>query len=186
MDRYTTTQAIVINKQKRGEGDLLLTLYTPKLGKIICLAKGVQSLKSRRLGHLEIGNIIKTSLYQKNNYLWLSESKSELSFLQHSQKLNQIGLLFYFLEILNQLIPQQQPQDELYPILVNIITSIRQNNFSTFIQNEILFLEKLGYGVPPEIKTSFDQKDYKQTQSFIKNYCESIIEKPLNSSKIFS
>ena len=137
MDRNISTHAIVIKKQRRGEGDLLLTLFTPYLGKINCLAKGVQSLKSRRLGHLEIGNIIKVNLYQKNNFLWVSESESTLSFLHHSQKLNQINLLFYFLEIANQLLPYNQNQEEIYPILAKIIESISQNKFNIFIKNEI-------------------------------------------------
>ena len=185
MDRNISTHAIVIKKQRRGEGDLLLTLFTPYLGKINCLAKGVQSLKSRRLGHLEIGNIIKVNLYQKNNFLWVSESESTLSFLHHSQKLNQINLLFYFLEIANQLLPYNQNQEEIYPILAKIIESISQNKFNIFIKNEIMFLETLGYGVPPEIKNNYQKKDYKNTQQLIKKYCESIIEKPLESNRLF-
>jgi DNA repair protein RecO (recombination protein O) len=185
MERNITTHAIVIKKQRRGEGDLLLTLFTPNLGKINCLAKGVQSLKSRRLGHLEIGNIIKVSLYQKNNFLWLSESESELSFLYHSQKLGQINLLFYFLEIANQLLPPNQDLPEIYPVLAKIIESISQDQFNIFIKNEILFLEELGYGVPQEIKNNFEKSDYKNTQQLIKKYCESIIEKPLVSNKLF-
>ena len=185
MDRNISTHAIVIKKQRRGEGDLLLTLFTPNLGKINCLAKGVQSLKSRRLGHLEIGNIIKVSLYQKNNFLWLSESESELSFLYHSQKLGQINLLFYFLEIANLLLPSNQNLPEIYPILSRIIESISQDQFNIFIKNEILFLETLGYGIPSEIKSNFKKSDYKNTQQLLKKYCESIIEKPLISNKLF-
>lgn len=185
MERNTNTHAIVIKKQRRGEGDLLLTLFTPKLGKINCLAKGVQSLKSRRLGHLEIGNIIKVSLYQKNNYWWLSESESQLSFLHHSQKLTQINLLFYFLEIANQLLPQNENQEEIYLILVKIIESISQDQFNLFIKYEILFLEALGYGIPPEIRENYGKQDYRNVQKLIKNYCESIIEKPLISNRLF-
>lgn len=183
--KYSNVKAVVINKRRRGEGDLLITLFTPNMGKIICLAKGAQSLKSRRLGHLEIGSVIKASLYQNNDYLWLSETESELSFLQHSQALIQINLLFYFLEIANALLPQNQAAPELYIIVVRIIESISQNKFSSFIKNEILFFEKLGYGIPREISESFKNADYKNTQRLIKAFCESIIEKPLLSNKLF-
>ncbi|MFA5026064.1 MAG: DNA repair protein RecO [Candidatus Shapirobacteria bacterium] len=186
MSKFITTTAVVINKRRQKEGDLLITLFTPNLGKINCIAKGAQSLKSRRLGHLEIGSLIKTSLYEKNSYYWLTESESISSFLHTSSSLSQINMLFYFLEIVNTILPNEQNQPELYQIIVKVVDSISLNHFSIFIQQEILFFEKLGYGMPKEITKSFAAKDYKNTQLLIKKYCESIIERPLTSSKLFS
>lgn len=185
MSKFVTTTAVVINKRRQKEGDLLITLFTPNLGKINCIAKGAQSLKSRRLGHLEIGSIIKVSLFEKNSYYWISESESISSFLHKSSTLSQINLLFYFLEIVNTLLPNEQSQPELYQIIVKIIDSISENHFSIFIKQEIIFLEKLGYGIPNEISKSIEMEDYKNTQQLIKRFCESIIEKPLHSSKLF-
>lgn len=186
MPKFISTEALVINKQSRNEGDLLITLLTPNLGKINCLAKGVKSLKSRRLGHLEIGTIIKTSLYDKNSFYWLSETESVAAFLQTSSSLSQINLLFYFLEIVNKLLPFEQKQTELYQIVVSGVESISQNRYPTFIKQEMILFDKLGYGLPAEISLSFNNKDYKMTQDLIKKFCESIIEKPLISSKLFS
>jgi len=185
MPKFISTQAIVINKKHQKEGDLLITLLSPKLGKINCLAKGAASLKSRRLGHLEIGTIINASLYDKNSMYWLSESDSLYSFLHQSSSLSQINLLFYFVEIVNVLVPFEQRQSELYYLVVDVVKSISQNRFPSFIKQEILFLEKLGYGLPKEISQNYKNKDYKKTQSLIKKYCESIIEKPLHSTKLF-
>ncbi len=41
--RNYQTEAIIIKKIKLGEADGILTLYTPHLGKIRAVAKGVQS-----------------------------------------------------------------------------------------------------------------------------------------------
>ena len=54
-----------------------------------------------------------------------------------------------------------------------------------YIQNEILFIETLGFGIPIEIKQNFSKKDYKTSQKLIKRFFESIIEKPLESNKLF-
>ncbi|HNY04735.1 MAG TPA: DNA repair protein RecO [Candidatus Woesebacteria bacterium] len=185
MPKFISTEALVINKQRRREGDLIITLLTSNFGKINCLAKGVQSIKSRRLGHLEIGTIIKSSLYDKNSFYWLSETESVTAFLKDTSSLSQINLLFYFLEIVNKLLPFDQKQKELYQIVVNGVRSISQNHYSHFIKEEINFLNELGYGLPPEISTSFKKEDYKTTQGLIKKFCESIIEKPLYSHKLF-
>ena len=185
MDKYQNTIGIVINKKTVKETDLLITLLTPKNGKIVALAKGAKNTKSSRLSCLQLGNIIKVQLYQKNDYLWLSEAKTITPFLQNQKTLTQLNLLFYFLEILNRLIAENQQIENIYQISQEIIDAINQNQFQRYIKNEILFLDTLGFGTPNEINQYFLKKDYKTTQQLIKSYFESIIEKPLESNKLF-
>jgi len=185
MDKYKNTEAIVIKQRHSKEQDLLVTLLTPRDGKITALAKGVKNIKSSRLGSLQLGNIIKAHLYQKNNFLWLSETKTISQFLQTDKNLAQLNLLFYFLEIINRLIADNQQIEGLYTISKNIINSINNNQITNYIKNEILFLQALGFGVSPEIITTFKNKKYKECQQLLKEYFESIIEKPLESNKLF-
>ena len=186
MDKHLSTLGIVINKKSIKETDLLITLLTPRNGKIVTLAKGAKNIKSSRLSSLQLGNIIKAQIYQKNDFLWLSEAKTISPFLQHDKSLTQVNLLFYFLEILNRLIAENQQIEGIFKISQEIIDSIDQNQFTRYIKNEILFLEILGFGVPPEIDQYFKKEDYKTTQQLIKRFFESIIEKPLESNKLFN
>jgi len=185
MDRYQSTTGIVINKKTIKETDLLVTLLTPRQGKIIALAKGAKNIKSSRLSSLQLGNTIKVQLYQKNDFLWLSEAQTINPFLQSEKNLTQLNLLFYFLEILNRLIAENQQIENIYQISQEIIDAINQNQLNRYIKNEILFIETLGFGVPNEINQYFQKKDYKTTQQLIKGFFESIIEKPLESNKLF-
>ena len=185
MEKYQNTVGIVINKKTIKETDLLVTLLTPKNGKIIALAKGAKNIKSSRLSSLQLGNTIKAQLYKKNDYLWLSESQTIIPFLQNQKNLTQINLLFYFLEVLNRLTAENQQIEEIYQISQEIIDSINQNQLHRYIKNEIIFLEKLGFGVPSEINQYFNKKDYKTTQQLVKGFFESIIEKPIESNKLF-
>ena len=91
----------------------------------------------------------------------------------------------YFLEILNRLIAENQHIEKIYQISQEIIDAINQNQLNRYIKNEILFLETLGFGVPDEINKYFEKKDYKTAQQLIKGFFESIIEKPLESNKLF-
>jgi DNA repair protein RecO (recombination protein O) len=185
MERHISTLGIVINKKTSKEADLVITLLTPKIGKIIALAKGAKSIKSSRLGNLQLGNIIKVQLYQKNNFFWISETQNIDSFLQTNKNLAQLNLLFYFLEIVNQFVAENQQIEKIFDISKNIITAINKNYIQQYIQNEIYFLEILGFGVPTDIKENFNKKDYKTCQKLIKRFFESIIEKPLESNKLF-
>lgn len=185
MDRYISTNGIVINKKTSKEADLVITLLTPKIGKIVALAKGAKSIRSSRLGNLQLGNVIKVQLYQKNNFFWISESQNIDSFLKTNKNLAQLNLLFYFLEIANLFIAENQQIEKIFDISRNIITAINKNYIHEYIQNEIYFLEVLGFGVPADIKENFILKDYKTSQKLIKRFFESIIEKPLESNKLF-
>lgn len=185
MQRYQSTFGIVINKKTSKESDLVITLLTPHLGKIIALAKGAKNIKSTRLGNLQLGNTIKVQLYQKDDFNWISDSQNIYPFLQNSKTLTQLNLLFYFLEIVNQLIAENQHIEHIFEISQNIIAAINKNQFKQYIQNEIKFLELLGFGLPNEIKQSFFKKDYKTSQKLIQHFFESITEKPLQSNKLF-
>ena len=82
MDKYQSTECIVINRKNSKEIDSLITLLTPQNGKIVALAKGAKNIKSSRLGSLQLGNIIKAHLYQKNDFSWISETQTIHQFLQ--------------------------------------------------------------------------------------------------------
>lgn len=52
--RVYHTEAIVLRHSEFGEADRLLTVYTPELGKLRLLAKGIRKQRSRKAGHLEL------------------------------------------------------------------------------------------------------------------------------------
>ena len=185
MQHFQSTSGIVIKTKTTKESDIFVTLLTPGLGKITCLAKGAKNIKSSRLGSLQLGNIIKVHLYQKNDFLWLSESISISQFLRVKKNLTQLNLLFYFLEILNYFIADNQQINGIYQISESVITAINRNNLADFLKYELEFIQSLGFGLPPEIQPLYDQHDYIGCQKLIKDHLESIIEKPLQSSKLF-
>jgi DNA repair protein RecO (recombination protein O) len=53
-ERLYRTEAIILKRNDFGEADRLLTLYTPNLGKIRAIAKGVRKPTSRKSGHVEL------------------------------------------------------------------------------------------------------------------------------------
>jgi DNA repair protein RecO len=185
MNRYLSSLAIVIRKQNFRDSDILYTLLTPTLGKISALAKNIRQNQSKRLSHLQLGNLVKISLYTVNHQYWISEASTLSSFLISEKNLTQFNLLFYFLEILNQSIADNQLIDDIFIVTRNLIESINQNNYPDFINQEIKLLDSLGFGTPDEINNTFKQKDYKLCQQYIKQFLETVIEKPLVSNKLF-
>ena len=185
MSKFLSTLALVINRKTIKENDLLVTFLTPKDGKISALAKGAKSIRSSRGNSLQLGNIVKVHLYDKNNYLWVSEAVTIIPFLQTPKNLSQISLLFYFLEAVNNLVAENQHTDQIFDVCQKTIEAVNQNKLVSFIRNEIKFIEILGFGIPNSIYQSFKDKDYKSTQSQLKLLFESLTEKKFESNRLF-
>ncbi len=79
--RTYQTEAIVIRKIKLGEADRILTLYTPQLGKIRAVAKGVRRPRSKLAGHLELLTHSLVSLARGRNLDTIIGSQTINSFL---------------------------------------------------------------------------------------------------------
>lgn len=185
MLRYQTTEAIVLNHHRFHESDQTVTLLTPRLGKLITTAKGSKSVHSRRLGDLELGNIVKAQLYQKGDRYWLTDVTVTQHILSSTKNLTQLNLVFYFLEVINSLVAENQIIDHIFRITKSLISSIEDNNFTQLIKSEIELLQNLGFGVPENIIISKTRGDLVLCQREIKMFLESIIEKPIRSSKLF-
>jgi len=185
MPRYLTTRAIIVNHRRSLESDEVITLLTETLGKVVVSAKGVKSAKSHRQGSLELGNLVKTQLYEKNDRYWLADTIVIKHTLLQTKSLTQLNLIFYFLEIINHFVAENQQLDDTFTTTCALIESVNKNEFSSLIRHEIQLLETLGFGVPAPIATSYQKQDYPESQKQIKQFLESIIEKPLQSSKLF-
>ena len=185
MPSYSNTQGLVINKRTYQDNDLVITMLTQNLGKIVVKAVGAKNIKSSRLSTLQLGNIIRCSIYEKNGQYWLSESLTVSSFLTHRKSLTQHNLLFYFLELINQLVAENQDTPGMYKLSTNIVNAINNDNVKSYIGNEIALIKLLGFGIPPEIQQYYSQANYKSCQKYIKNFLESIIEKKLESNRLF-
>ncbi len=183
---YQHHLALVINKHTLSESDLSITLLTENLGKITALAKNAKKIKSQRLSNLQLGNLVKVYLYQKTDRYWLSESHTISAILHHSKNLPQLSLLFYLLEFINRLTPENQPTPFFFETCQSAIRAIDRNQYAHFIAAEIKLLNLLGYGPPIEITKSYTQKKYSACQKLICLYLESISEKPFYSPSLFN
>jgi len=180
------TRAIVVNLKNNQEKNLHITLLTPTLGKIVTLAVGAKSLKSSRNQSLQLGNIVNVSLYQKNNYYWLTECQSIISFLQINHQLIQLNLLFYFLEIIKNFAPQNEASPQLFELSSAAISSLYHNHWPKFIKNQIDILNTLGFGAPDTLQQNYFDKNYQLAQQQLILYFESILQKPLASHQLLT
>ena len=180
---YQKTVAIVINKRQYKETDLIITVLSQDLGKISFIAKGANNSRSSRVSSLQLGNTISIQLYQKGDTYWLSEVKTVKNFIKTSKNLNQLRLLFFYLELINQLISDHQLIDNIYQISLKAVYSIEKGSLKSFVDSQIDLLNLLGFGIPKPILSHQQNKSYLACQKLLIKHFESIIEKPLSTIK---
>ena len=121
--RTYQTEAIIIKKTKLGEADRILTLYTPDLGKIQGVAKGIRRPKSKLAGHLELLTHSTVSFARGHNLDTIIGSQTIDSFLPLKSDLDLSAGALYLTELVNQFTPEHLENRPLFQLLLE---SMRQ------------------------------------------------------------
>jgi len=117
--RVYRTEAMVLKAQDYGEADHILTLYTPNLGKLRAIAKGVRRTKSRMAGHLDL--FIRSSLLlARGRQLDIVTQAETMESFQHMRsELWRSSYAHYVAELVESFSAEQLANYPLYALIVN-------------------------------------------------------------------
>lgn len=120
--RVYRTDAIVLRRQDFGEADKLLTLYTPMLGKIRVLAKGVRKPKSRKGGHLELYTHSNLLLAKGRSLDIVTQAETIHSFLGMRRDLRRTSCAYYAAELLDRFTEERVENNPLFELFLNALS----------------------------------------------------------------
>jgi DNA repair protein RecO (recombination protein O) len=145
--RSYQTEAIIIKKTKLGEADRILTLYTPHLGKIQAVAKGVRRPRSKMAGHLELLTHSLVSLARGRNIDTITGSQTINSFLPLKSDLELTSCALYATELVNQFAVDNVEDYPLFQLLLETMQQLCQGGDNELILRyfELHMLDKAGY-----------------------------------------
>jgi len=119
------TEAIIIKKTKLGEADRILTFYTPDLGKVQGVAKGVRKPKSKMSGHLELLTYSKVLLTKGRGSLdTITGCQAVESFLPLKSDLDLCACALYATELVNQFGVERQENRHLFNLLLELMQAL--------------------------------------------------------------
>jgi len=141
------TEAIIIKKTKLGEADRILTLYTPDLGKIQAVAKGVRRPKSKLSGHLELLTYSQVTLARGRNLDIITGSQTINGFIPLKTDLWLTSYGLYVIELVNQFTAEHVMDESLFRLLLNTLQNLCQANNRELLLRyfEIHLLQESGY-----------------------------------------
>ena len=144
--RVYKTEAIVLKRTDLGEADSIITLYTPNLGKIRAVAKGVRRPKSKLGGHLDLLTQSALLLAQGRNLDIITQSQTIESFLPLKSDLRHISCALYLAELVDQFTAEQVENHPIYELLhTNLLWLCRTRNCELVLRHfELQLLRHLG------------------------------------------
>ena len=143
------TEAVVLKTQRSGETSKIITLYSPKFGKIKAVAKGSRGLKSRFFGSLEPLNHVSVVYYFKETreYQFLSQADIIHAYDKLKADLKKYAMATVFCDLIDRT-ELEQANPYLFQILIDVLNEIdrtKQNLSNYYFWFLLRFLKINGF-----------------------------------------
>ena len=146
-NRTYSTEAIVLRQTALGEADRVLTLFTPNLGKLGAVAKGVRRPGSRTGGHMELLNRVRVTLAQGRTLDVVTDAQATQTFAGLRSRLQSISRAMYAAELVDRFCIDRSPNLQVYRLLLQALTLLDAGPEAPVLLRhfELMLLEHSGY-----------------------------------------
>jgi DNA repair protein RecO (recombination protein O) len=147
------TEAIVLQHMILGEADRIVTLYTPDLGKIRAVAKGIRRPSSKMVGHLEVLSHTSLLIARGRNLDIITQAHLINPFTKLRDDLSILSRGCYLAELVNDFTPDEEGNLVVYNLLINTMGWLQESSDSEILLRyfETHLLSELGYR--PHVQT---------------------------------
>lgn len=144
---YFRTEGVVIAKKNFGEADRILKVYTRDFGKVTCLVKGVRRPRSKKAGHVELGNWAKMFIAKGKNIDLLTEVSLKRPFGIADFTEEKANKIYHILELIDVLTPEKQKNLDVFIILVQFLKKASDDEDFNLVSSafKVKLLASLGF-----------------------------------------
>ena len=142
------TQGIVLKAVRYKENDVILTLFTRKLGKVSAIAKGAKRNKSSLLSSAQLFSYANYTLKRKGNMYTVNQSDTIKSFYDISYDIEAFSYATYITKLVEGSTCENQTNNRLFILLAQTLYLYTQDNTDKkFITRafELKFLDYIGF-----------------------------------------
>lgn len=146
-NRIQKVEAVIISHRNYGEADRILRAFTPELGKVTILAKGVRKSGSRKGPHIEPFTHSALMLAKGQSFWILTQADTIDLFPCISENLHRTGLAAYILELADRLTVDEQPDSSVFRLILDSIKQIdlSEDPFVPACYYELRLLQATGF-----------------------------------------
>ncbi len=115
-ERLYQTDGIILHRTDFGEADRLLTVFTPRLGRLRLLAKGARKLTSRKAGHIELFTYVHLLVARGRNLDIISQVETLEAFRPLREDLERTSQAYYLAELISGFIEEGDENPPLFDL----------------------------------------------------------------------
>jgi DNA repair protein RecO (recombination protein O) len=143
---YKTT-GIVLRQRRLGEADKIITLFTPNLGKLDAVAKGVRRPRSKLGGHVEPLTYTSFMLARGRELDIVTQAQTVETFPALREELERTGRALYVAELVDRFTPERQEAYAVFKLLLETLRSLASAERLDIVLRffEMRLLGHLGY-----------------------------------------
>ncbi len=119
-----TLDGIVVSELALNDNDKLLTLITSKRGKMVVLAKGIKSIKSKRSAGAQLFCYSTFGFVKRDERLFLDSIEIKDAFSGLSEDIESVALASYFCEVAAGICMEDNDESEMLRLLLNSIYAL--------------------------------------------------------------
>ncbi len=124
MKSFYSSSGLVLAKYDYGEADCIFFVLTPDFGKIPLIARGVRKITSRKRSAMEVFNIVRFKARKSKNIFFAEEVELVWMFKRDRVGLSGISLAYYFSEVLDKILGENEPNKPVFDFSVNFFKRI--------------------------------------------------------------
>jgi len=145
--RVYSTEAIILRHQDLGEADRIITVFTPRFGKLRVVAKGVKRPRSRLAGHLDSLCEVNLLLARGRNLDIVTQAQVADQFLALRRSLSRIAQGLYAAELVNCFMADNMAHPAVYHLLQATLAHLATPSPNPLVLRrfEMRLLEEIGY-----------------------------------------
>lgn len=145
--KYVRHDGIIINRHLVADADRFFTIMTYDEGKIEVYGKGVRKIQSKRSASLDLFSLIRFEYVEKGERRTLTHVELLDGYREGKKKLGDISRLFVIGELIDALVPENDPHPEVYNLLNTAIANLpRFASEKYLLRFKKRLIHLLGYG----------------------------------------
>jgi len=124
------TKAVILRRRKYSDADRILTVFTPRFGKRLLIAKGSRKTTSRKAGHLELFNHVNLLVALARTWDIITESVTVEGFFQLRGDLDAISRAAYICELVDAFTAEDDEYEPVWELLLFCLRELNEGSAS--------------------------------------------------------
>ena len=117
---------IILKKKEYGENNLLVTIFSKEIGKILAMSFGVTKSKKRSLAAYNPMNIVEFTISKRNNFYSIKEANITKVFKNILIDIEKLEISLYILDSIDKIYDEVVENERFFLKLINILNYINE------------------------------------------------------------